>query len=245
MIMRRFAKIAAAYLGTVMFLQATGQALPVNRLDTLSFKDKLEQRVDHFETDGRTLVESVLNIAFEHELPVGIEYLNREALTHPIDLRFQKQSIREILKALAQQIPEYQITFSDGLVDIFIPRMRQDPSNLLNTVIKDFKVSDLDAAEANAELACALAQEIDPSRVCLSSIARGQLGTQKITIHMRNARVYELIHAIVARNGKSVWTVIVPPSRLIGSDSGDLWHIYPLQAPFKEAVLEKLSNLKP
>src|SRR5947207_5076106 len=89
MIMRRFAKIAAAYLGTVIFLQTTGQALPANPPDTLPFKAKLEQKVDHFETDGRTLVESVLNIAYEHELPVGIEYLSREALTRPIELRFQ------------------------------------------------------------------------------------------------------------------------------------------------------------
>jgi hypothetical protein len=210
-----------------------------------SFKDKLDKKVEHFETAGRTLIESVLNIAYQHELPMGIEYLNREALTRPIDLRFQKESTREILTTLTRQIPGYQITFSDGLVNIFDPRARQDPSNLLNRVIKNFNVMGRDATEVNAELACALAQEIDPSSVCVSSIAKGQLGTQKITIHLRNAKVYELIDVIVAKNGRAVWTVIVPPSRLTGSDSSDLWHIYPLQAPFKEVVLDKLSSLKP
>ena len=78
--------------------------------------------------------------------------------------------------------------------------------------------------------------------MCLNSIATGQLGTQKITIHLRNAKVYELINAIVAHNGKAAWAVIVPRSRLVGADSSDLWHIYPLQAPFKEAVLDKLSS---
>src|SRR5437762_9158326 len=157
-----------------------------------SFKDKLEEKIE-FETAGQTLIESVLSIAYKHELPIGIEYVNREALTRPINLRFQKESIREILVAITRQIPGYQIAFSDGLVDIFLPQERKDPSNLLNRVIKDFNITERDTAEVNAELACALAQAIDSSKVCMNSIAKGQLGKRKITIHLRNAKVYELI----------------------------------------------------
>jgi hypothetical protein len=240
--MRRLAKIATAFLAIFTFVASPGQAS--QRSDVPTLREKLDKNVEHFETAGRTLVASVLELAYQYELPIGLEYLNRKALTQPIDLRFKNESIRGILVAIIQQIPEYQVSFSDGLVDIFAPLERQDRANLLNRVVRDFNVVDREAGDANAELACALAQEISPSTVCVSSIAGGQLGSRKITIHLRNARVYEIIDAIVAQIGKAAWTVIVPGSRLTGSDSSDLWHIYPLQAPFKEAILDQLSSLK-
>jgi hypothetical protein len=242
--MRRFARITAAFIGVFTFVAPLGMASQAKTSDVPAFKQKLDKHIEHFETAGRTLVASVLDLAYQYELPIGIERLDREALTRPIDLRFQNESARGILIAIIQQIPEYQVAFSDGLVDIFVPREREDPSNLLNRVIKNFNVMNQDAGAANAELACALAQEIDPSRVCVSSIAKGQLGKQKTKLHMQNARVYEIVNAIVAQKGNAAWTVIVPSSRLTATDSSDLWHIYPLQSPFKETVLDKLSSLK-
>ena len=103
-------------------------------------------------------------------------------------------------------------------------------------------LSGRETTDANFDLVCALAHEIDPQSVCLGSIAKGQLGTQKISLRLWNAKIYEIIDAIVAQNGKSAWTVIAPPSRLTGTDLRDLWRIYPLQAPFKDAVLDKLSS---
>jgi hypothetical protein len=242
--MRRFSKFALALVGIFSLVPTLGEALQLRKSGIPPLKEKLENKIEHFETGGKTLVECVLDIAYQYELPMGIEYLDRQALSRPLDLKFHDASIREVLATLVRQLPEYKIVFSDGLVDIFVPRERQVPSNLLNRVIKDFNVVERDTTEANAELACALSQEIDASRVCVSSIAKGQLGTKKITIHLRNAKVYELIDTIVAQNGKAAWVVIAPGSRLVGTDPGDLWHIYPLEAPFKEAVLEKLATLK-
>lgn len=110
--MRRFGKITAVLIGIFMLVPASGETLQVKKSDALSFNKKLDKKVECFETAGRTLIESALDIAYQHELPMGIEYLDRKALTRPIDLRFQHESIREILVALARQIPEYQIAFS-------------------------------------------------------------------------------------------------------------------------------------
>jgi hypothetical protein len=209
------------------------------------FNEKLDKQVSRFATDGRTAVESILDLAYQYELPIGIEYLDKAAMTRPIDLQFQNESIRKILIAIVQQLPEYQITFSDGLVDLFVPRERQDLSNLLNTVIKQFNINETDTSMANYELACALTHEIDPSTICAGSIAKGQLGKQKITLHLQNVKVFQIINAIVAQNGKAAWTVIASRSSLIGRDASDLWHIYPLQPPYKDVVLGQLSSLKP
>ena len=50
----------------------------------LSFQEKLDKNVAEFNTGGRTLIESLLDIAYQHELPMGIEYLNRDARSRPL-----------------------------------------------------------------------------------------------------------------------------------------------------------------
>src|SRR5579872_2815893 len=237
-------KLVAIFTGMVMLVTPLGTPPQTKGSDAPALEYKLDKRVQYFDAAGRTLVENVVDLAYEYQLPLGIEYLDREALRRPIDLRLQNESVRGILTAIVQQVPEYSVTFSDGLVDIFDPQEREDRSNLLNTIIKNVNITGREAGEANQELACALAHEIDPSTVCVASIAKGQLGQQKITLHLQNVKVYEVINAIVAQNQKAIWTVIADRSSLTDPRSSDLWHIYPLQAPFKQAVLDKLLSLK-
>lgn len=209
---------------------------------TLHFAAKLDERVEVFNTSGRTLVASVLDLAYEYELPTGIEYIDREAATKPINLELRNESVRGILLAIVQQLPQYRVNFSDGLVNIYAPRAREDASNLFNRVIKTFAVTELDTHRADVELVCSLARELVPPGPCGGSIAVGQWGPLKITVHLQNAKVYEIVNAMVAQNGKAVWTVIAPPDKLSKVPVGGLWHIYPLEPPFKDAVLLKLTS---
>jgi hypothetical protein len=50
--------------------------------------------------------------------------------------------------------------------------------------------------------------------------------------------------AIVAQNGKAIWTLMVRPEKLSKLESGDLWYVYPWQQPFKSAVLKVLARLE-
>ena len=243
--MKWFAKLHAVLVGAMTMAAAgfAGQVANMGNAGVPTFAEKLDRHVEHFETGGRPLIAVLIDLAYEYELPTGIEYLDAEALTFPIDLRFQNESIRTILIATIRQIPKYQVVFSGGLVDVFVPSEREDTSNLLNKVIKEFNVEEQDTGVANFELACALARGADPSSICAGSVAKGQLGTKRTTLHLQNAKVYEILNAMVAQNGKAIWTVIVSRSSLTDPHSSDLWHIYPLQPPFKEVVLDKLRGI--
>jgi hypothetical protein len=212
---------------------------------TLHFAAKLEKRVELFNTSGRTLVATVLDLAYEHELPTGIEYIDEEAITKPIDIELRNESVRGIIEAIIQQAPEYRVSFSEGLVDIYAPKAREDPSNLLNKIIKNFAVTEMDTHRADMELFCALSREVAPAGGCGGSIAAGQWGPLKITLHLQNATIYEIVNAIIAQNGKAVWTVIAPPDKLSKIPVGGLWHVYPLETSYKSGVLERLTSIKP
>jgi hypothetical protein len=205
-----------------------------------SFDQRVDRRVERFDTDGRTMLDSVVDLAFQLQLPTAIEYADRKAATRGLNLHFHNESIRKILEAIVRQVPEYQVSFSGGIVDIFASKGREDSSNLLNKTLKDFAVAQVDTRDAYSQLYCAVSRELG-SQWCGGSIAGGQWGPLKITLHLQNARVYEVLNAIVAQNGKAIWIVMVPPDKL--SKLQDTWHIYPLQQPFKTVVSERLASL--
>ena len=86
--------------------------------------------------------------------------------------------------------------------------------------------------------------------MCGGSLATGQWGPLKITLHLQNAKVYEALNAIVAENGKAIWTVVVHPDELSKLQFSrptmhwEPWYVYPLQRPFKADVLERLAHPK-
>ena len=207
-----------------------------------SFEQRLARRVTRFHSTGKPMTTTVVELAFAYELPTAIEYADREAATRPLNLDFQNKSVRWILQAIIEQLPGYSVSFSGGIVDVFAARGREDPSNLLNTVIKNFEVSELDTDQADMELFCALSHEIMPSGGCGGSHPVGQWGPLKITLHLQNAKVYEVLNALVAENGKAIWTVMVRPDKLSKLQVGGIWYVYPLQRPFKAVVSERLEH---
>jgi hypothetical protein len=207
------------------------------------FEHKTNRVVERFSTSGRTLVASVVDLAYRFQLPMAVEYADRDATTRPLDLQFHNESVRGILEAIVRQAPQYRVSFSEGIVDIFAPKAREDTSNLLNKVIKDFSLAEMETREADFQLFCALAHEVK-SQGCGGSLAVGQWEPLRITVHLQNAKVYEVLNAIVAQNGKAIWTVTASPEKLSNLQSGGIWYIYPLQQPFEATVSERLARMQ-
>jgi hypothetical protein len=206
-----------------------------------SFEQKTNKLVSGFNTCGRTMVDSVIDLAYEYQVPMAIEYVDREATTRPINLEFHHKSLREMVDAIVKQDQQYRVSFSNGVVDIFSPRAREDRSNLLNKVLKDFSVTEMETREADFQLFCAVAQAAG-SQGCGGSLAVGQWEPFRITLHLRNARTYEILNAIVAQNGSAIWTVTASNLASFPQSSG-LWYIYPLQEPFKSVVSDRLVRM--
>jgi hypothetical protein len=100
----------------------------------------------------------------------------------------ENESLRRILEAVTEQVPGYSVSFSSGVADVFSARGREDPSNLLNTVIKNFEVSELDTDRTDMELFCALSHELMPSGGCGGSHPVGQWGRSSLRFTCRTPR---------------------------------------------------------
>ena len=202
---------------------------------------RLDQRVERFDTAGCTFISCVTALAYCYGLPAAIEYVDRDAAHRPLNVSFHDESIRGILGGLLQLTPEYRVDFSDGIVDVYSPRARADSSNVMNTIIANFEVSQMETRQADFTLFCDVAKKLHKGW-CGGSIAVGAWEPTRISLHVQNAKVYEVINAIVAENGRAIWTVTAPPDRMAKIQDGGSWYISPLEAPYEEDVLRRLKR---
>jgi len=209
----------------------------------LSFEQKTGIHIKHYESQGRTLVEAVLDLAYEYRLPVALEYLDRDAVRKPLQVNLHDASVREVLTALVVEMPVYRMTFSSGMVDVYSPSARNDPSNLLNDTIGDFTVKDADPMYASVQLWGALSVKLHPGQGYGGDFAPLG-GSVKVTIDLRGAKVYQILNAIVSQQGDCMWVVRLPPTGL-SSFRGDMWYLYSLDPHWKEIVLSDAHSLFP
>jgi hypothetical protein len=195
------------------------------------------------------MVEAVLALAYACQLPLALELISQDAVRRPVDLPVQTGSVREVITVVVHSVPGYRVDFTHGLVDIYSAEARRDPLNPFNLVLPEYRVADLDTDMADNMLVCALGRElISHSPGCGGSSGFGQWGPLKITLEMHNARVYEILNAIVAQNGRAFWTPIKlprPPELRRGRSFTNFWSIYPLDPAFEGAALERLRALFP
>jgi len=233
--------VSALWLPILSAQSVARHKAKVQSSQVASFEQKTNKLVNRFNTCGRTLVDSVIELAYEYQVPMAIEYADREATTRPINLEIHNKSLRGMVEAIVKQDQQYRVSFSNDVVDIFSPRAREDRSNLLNKVLKDFSVTEMETREADFQLFCAVAQAAG-SQGCGGSLAVGQWEPFRITLHLQNARTYEILNAIVAQNGSAIWTVTASNLASFPQSSG-LWYIYPLQEPFKSVVSDRLVRM--
>lgn len=238
---RLIAIIIACVGSTTTRLPAPGHA-ESDRLP--SPKSGLDAHVQSYDSTGRSLVECVLGLAYDYHFPMGLEYVDRNAVRQHLAVRMHGATVRDVLTALVSRLPEYRVGLSGGVVHLYSPKARDDPSNLMNTVISDFEVNEVDTRQADFKLFVALARKLGKQQAVVGSIAVGAWGSKKITLHLRGARVHEILDAIVAANGVAVWTVRAPAEKLSVLD-GTRWYIYPLELPWKEIVSRELQALYP
>lgn len=202
-----------------------------------SYSEKLQASVPKFDARGCSMAELAVQMACRYKLPMAIEYLDHNALRKPLHLELKDQSVHQVIASIVGSLWEYRVDFSQGLVDIYSPSARSDASNPFNIVIRRYDVEGLDTHFADAELLCVMGRQANPHAGCGGSFAPAQWGSLKITLHLENKRVYEILNAIVAQNGRAIWTPLAQPvgrSRMMRN----FWYIYPLDPPFQRAVLE-------
>ncbi len=207
-----------------------------------SFEKRLHKPISIFDARRGSFVQNLLGIVYRFQLPLALEYVDPRAVTEPSGMVLRDVTARQAIEALVQRLPEYRVSFSNGLVDIYSPKARTDNSNLLNVTIPCLEVSRMDASMASEMVFDALATATGFRGPIFHSVAGA--GGKQVTISVRQMKVYEILNKIVSMQGKSVWVVSVPPNKL-SRLQGNLWHLYSLDPSSESIIAVRLRDLFP
>jgi len=225
---------AAALAGSAVLLWGT------QGREAQTFDQRLESKVAAFDTRGRPLARVVLDLASEYKLPLGIEYVDRGAVRRRLDLRLTNKTVRDILGALVDQLPQYRLSISPGVVEIYSPQAREDKSNVLNVVIDDFAATETPRLTSYALYQALMDRLHQPC--CLIGNVMESGDARPMALHLQRMRVYEILNALVAQDGQSLWVPTVPPEQLSALGAKP-WEVYELGWP--ELVMGTLQRLFP
>jgi hypothetical protein len=160
---------------------------------------------------------------------------------HPITLKLSNKSVQEILETLVAQLPQCKVRVSSGVVEIYSPKARADASNLLNTVVNHFESSGQSPRMTSWAIHAAVMSE----RHQMSGLAGSVMEPghePKITLNLKDRRVYEILDALVAQDGESLWVSVVPP-QMLSEPGPKLWEVYHLGA--QDLVMSDLKRAFP
>jgi len=142
---------------------------------------------------------------------------------------------------LVAKLPEYRVTFVEGIVDVYSLQARRDRHNLLNTVVPSFTVNRESLNGASTELANFLRAQTIPGVGLIGDVLESP-DEPKITLELRNKSVREILCAIVAANGSAVWAAAAPPGKL-SDPKAQLWAVYPLGYSFCDLLFTRLHKM--
>lgn len=192
----------------------------------LTFDERLESKVAQYDTGGRPFVGAVLDLVCRYQLPLGLEYVDREAVRKPLNLKLTNKPVREILQALVAQVPQYRLRISPDVIEVYSPKARADASNFLNTVVANFARTG--QTPRMVSLAIYSAVTAERHQVCCGIVNVLEPGdAPTVTLALRDKRAYELLDALVARM-QGFWIPVVPPEKL-SVPGPKLWEVYQLE----------------
>ena len=100
------------------------------------------------------MMESLLRLAYEYEIPMALESVTREAVRTPLNLRLKDRTLKDVIVAIVHAEPGFRVDFTDSLVDVYSPGARLDPTNPLNMTVREYDVTKMDTHLADAQLLC-------------------------------------------------------------------------------------------
>lgn len=197
---------------------------------------RVGKTIESFEVEQVTLVDALLRLAQQHHLPLGIEYVDLEALREPIKLKLTQTSIAEALDAIVAQSKGYEWRLSEGVVivsHVGVPSGRGQ--NLLDRTLPQFAIPKCTLAEASNLLRMALDRDLHPDiRGWAGSYNPGS-GEKLIgPLTLRNVTVREALNRLVHDLKDAAWVIHVPPGNLDKLPNHGLWTVIEYERPPKD-----------
>lgn len=190
------------------------------------------RRVGPLDIVGVPLVDALLEIAQREHIPMGIEYIDVQALAATVSVHAKETTLAGVLSLVLPRSSGYVWSERFGVIDITHVGAPIGRANLLDHVIPTFDIPRSSLDEFSFELEMALKRDLNPEA--------GGFGGDYISMgppafvgpfHLREASVREILSRAARQEGAAAWVVTVPPDGLSQASSHSLWKMLPYTQP--------------
>jgi hypothetical protein len=174
---------------------------------------KLRMKVHDYHLQAHTFVEALTITASKFGVPIGIQWVNIAGPTSAVDLSWKDTTAYEILRTIVDTQPGLDMRIDKGVVHVLYPRLIPDRENPVELKIGAFRVNNVPAELASQKLRDIVKALTSPPE-SKSGYSGGVGGTgfsniddPKITINLANARVEDVLDALVLTSARKIWIV--------------------------------------
>jgi hypothetical protein len=217
-----FFAILPAFLGLL-------SSPPSNRESSI-----LKKRVGSFRVSGLPALDALLDFGQREQIPLGVEYVSREAVEVPTTVDLHEATVTEILEAICPKNRGYRWAVEQDVVVVTHSRVPPGKQNLLNRAIPAFSVGRTPLQSANVALNMTLFPRVYPRPEPYGFVNIGEPGDPKDLVgplNLKNPSVRRVLNELVRQNRNAAWVVTVRPENMGRFDMGKHWRILEYESP--------------
>ena len=198
-------------------------------LGQAAFSDsELQDRpVASFDVQELNMIDALLQLGQEQQVPIGIEYIDAAAFRNRISLHARNSTMGNLLDTITHG-RGYRWFIQDWVVMVTHDGEPQGRKNLLNTRIPEFAIDkEMTLQAASLKLLGALYWALNPhSTGIVGDYPGGNPKFRAGPLRMRNATVREILNRIVSQRRNGAWVVQQPPWNMDKDPSYGLWRVF-------------------
>lgn len=190
--------------------------------------------VESFILQKTTRLDALLRLGQQYRIPLGVEYVDREALTNRISVSINHETVASSLEKIVPRSRGYYWREEGGVLVISHRKVPHGAINLLNRRIESFESQPATAQELSNLLRMQLALSLNPNIGGFAGSFPTGSTLEKIgPLGARGKTVRELLNLIVSKAQGAAWITQVPVKQLSVVPPQGLWGIVSYEVPPK------------
>ena len=193
-----------------------------------SFASELQSHpVASFDVQQQNMIDALLQLGQEQQVPIGIEYIDAAAFRSQITLHVRNSTMGRLLDAITHG-QSYRWFIENGVVMVTHDGAPQGRKNLLNMRIPEFAIDKgMTLQAASLKLLGGLYWALNPNATGI--MGDYPAGNPKFLVgplRMKNATIREILNRIVSQRMNGVWVVQQAPWNMDKDPSYGLWRVF-------------------
>ncbi len=224
------------FLLVVLALASTGV-----HAQTVPVRGEITSRpVREFSARGVPMLDALLQLGRETDVPLGIEYIDLHALRQPVSVALRDTTFGQVLDSILQYGQGYAWSTQNGVALIRNQKLPLAPSlNLFEFVIGKYTLPrPATLAEASMLLYMELDVRIHGTKGFAGSYNPGDVRGKIDPLRLTNKTVGEILNTILGNRKHAAWIATAPPEKLGNLQASGLWRIVEYSDPMRSYASE-------